>query len=101
MELKAHFSSIHKVIIDHLALAQAQSKIAAAVAWFTDRDITEVLYKKARSGIRVSLVLIGYEINTGARRLHFHRRSAAGDRVIFLPAGGSDEPTMYHNLLLS
>ncbi len=53
MELKAHFSNIHKVIIDHLE--QAQSEIVAAIAWFTDRDIFEVLCKKARSGIKVKL----------------------------------------------
>src|SRR3546814_2142160 len=44
---KAHFSGIHKVIIDHLGAAQIE--IAAAVAWFTDREIFEVLCKKARS----------------------------------------------------
>jgi len=37
MELKAHFSNIHKVIIHHLE--QAQTEIVAAIAWFTDRDI--------------------------------------------------------------
>ena len=47
MELKAHFSNIHKVIICHLT--QAQSEIVAAIAWFTDRDIFDVLCKKARS----------------------------------------------------
>ncbi len=43
MELKAHFSNIHKVIIGHLE--QAQTEIVAAIAWFTDRDIFEVLIK--------------------------------------------------------
>ena len=57
MELKAYFTNIHQVIIDHLKLAQ--SEIIAAVAWFTDRDIFEVLCDKARSGVKVSIVLIG------------------------------------------
>jgi hypothetical protein len=94
MELKAHFSNIHKVIIDHLT--QAQSEIVAAIAWFTDRDIFEVLYKKARSGVKVSLVLIGDEINKGPGGLNFQRLSVVGGQVIFLPAGSRDEPIMHH-----
>ena len=71
MELKAHFSNIHKVIIGHLE--QAQLEIVAAIAWFTDRDIFEVLCKKARSGISVSVAIIGDEINQGPGGLNFQR----------------------------
>jgi hypothetical protein len=94
MELKAHFSNIHKVIIDHLE--QAQSEIVAAVAWFTDRDIFEVLCKKAGSGISVSVALIGDEINQAPGALKFQRLDALGGRVLFLPPGSRDEPTMHH-----
>ena len=94
MELKAHFSSIHKVIIDHLE--QAQTEIVAAIAWFTDRDIFEVLCEKASSGIKVSLALIGDEINQGPGGLNFHRLTNIGGKVVFLPPGSRDEPTMHH-----
>ncbi len=94
MELKAYFSNIHKVIIDHLE--QAQSEIVAAVAWFTDRDIFEVLCNKARSGIKVSVALIGDEINQGPGGLNFHRLSNLGGQVIFLPPGSRNERTMHH-----
>lgn len=94
MELKAHFSNIHKVIIHHLE--QAQTEIVAAIAWFTDRDIFEVLCKKARLGIKVSVALIGDEINQGPGGLNFHRLSNFGGNVIFLPPGSRDEPTMHH-----
>lgn len=94
MELKAHFSNIHKVIIDHLE--QAQTEIVAAIAWFTDRDIFEVLCKKASSRIKVSLALIGDEINQGPGGLNFHRLINLGGQVIFLPPGSRDEPTMHH-----
>lgn len=94
MELKAHFSNIHKVIINHLV--PAQSEIVAAIAWFTDRDIFEVLCKKARSGIKVSVALIGDEINKGPGGLNFQKLSNFGGKVIFLPAGSRDEPTMHH-----
>jgi hypothetical protein len=94
MELKAHFSNIHKVIINHLE--QAQSDIVAAIAWFTDRDIFEVLCKKARSGTKVSIALIGDEINQGPGGLNFQKLSNFGGKVIFLPPGSRDEPTMHH-----
>lgn len=94
MELKAHFSNIHKVIISHLE--QAQSEIVAAIAWFTDRDIFEVLCMKSRSGLKVSIALIGDEINQGQGGLNFLRLSNFGGQVIFLPPGSRDEPTMHH-----
>lgn len=94
MELKAHFSNIHKVIIHHLE--QAQTEIVAAIAWFTDRDIFEVLCKKARSGVKVSVALIGDEINQGPSGLNFQRLSNFGGQVIFLPPGSRDAPTMHH-----
>lgn len=94
MELKAHFSNIHKVIINHLE--PAQSEIVAAIAWFTDRDIFEVLCKKARSGIKVSVALIGDEINQGPGGLNFQKLGNFGGKVIFLPPGSRDTPIMHH-----
>ena len=49
MEVKAYFIDIHKVIIKQLELANSQ--INVAVAWFTDKEIFDVLCKKAQSGI--------------------------------------------------
>jgi hypothetical protein len=94
MELKAHFSNIHRVIIDHLE--KANFEVVAAVAWFTDRDMFEVLCKKAHSGINVSVALIGDDINQGPGALNFLRLEAAGGRVAFLAQGSRDEPTMHH-----
>lgn len=94
MELKAYFSNIHKVIIHHLE--QAQTEIVAAIAWFTDRDIFEVLCKKARSGIKVTVALIGDEINQGPGGLNFQRLVNFGGQVFFLPPGSRDAPTMHH-----
>ena len=94
MELKAQFSNIHKVIIHHLE--QSQTEIVAAIAWFTDRDIFEVLCKKARSGIKVTVTLIGDEINQGPGGLNFQRLVNFGGQVIFLPPGSRDAPTMHH-----
>jgi hypothetical protein len=94
MELKAYFTNIYEVIIDHLE--EARFEIVAAVAWFTDRDIFEVLCKKASSGISVSVALIGDDINQGSGALNFPRLEAAGGKVTFLSQGSRDEPTMHH-----
>ncbi len=94
MELKAHFSNIHKVIINHLE--QAEFEIVAAIAWFTDQDIFEVLWKKARSGIKVSVALINDEINQGPRGLNFQRLRDVGGQIIWLPPGSRHEPIMHH-----
>lgn len=94
MELKAHFSNIHKVIINYLD--QAQAEIVAAIAWFTDREIFEVLCKKAGSGVKVSVALIGDEINQGPGGLNFARLRNIGGQVILLPLGARDQPIMHH-----
>ena len=94
MEVKAYFSDIHKVIIKQLE--GAGSDIHVAVAWFTDKDIFDVLCKKAQSGINISLVLVGDDINCGAGRLNFIRLENLGGKVTFLPTGSQDTPLMHH-----
>jgi hypothetical protein len=94
MELKAHFNNIHQAIMTHLA--QAETDIMAAVAWFTDRDIYELLCKKATAGINVSIILIDDQINQGPGGLHFDRLREVGGEVTLLPSGSRDEPMMHH-----
>ncbi len=98
MDIKAHFSGIAKVIIDHLR--EAQFEIVAAVAWFTDREIFEVLCRKARLGVKVTLVLIGDEINQGAGRLNFARLQHLGGQVVFLAPYSATEPIMHHKFCI-
>lgn len=94
MEVKAHFSAIHQVIISHLQ--HTKDDITAAVAWFTDREIFDELCKKARAGVRVSVALMGDNINQGAGGLNFSRLTHLGGQVVFLPAGSHTEPLMHH-----
>lgn len=94
MEPKAYFSNIHEVIIDQLQ--KAQNEISAAIAWFTDRDIFEVLCKKVTTGVDISIVLIADEINQGAGGLNFTRLKNLGGKVIFIPSGSSKDPIMHH-----
>lgn len=94
MELKAHFSNIHQVIIGHLQLAQTE--IVAAVAWFTDSELFEVLCRKVRAGVKVSVVLIADEINRGPHGLNFSLLGSLGGQVLFLSAASRNEPIMHH-----
>lgn len=94
MELKAHFTNIHKVIIGYLEDAEAE--IIVAIAWFTDRDIFEVLCNKARAGTKVSVVLIGDKINQGPGGLNFQRLRNYGGAVAFFSSSGRNEPLMHH-----
>ena len=98
MEIKAYFSDIHKIIIEQLE--GADSQIQVAVAWFTDKDIFDVLCKKAQRGIKVSVVLIDDDINRGAGRLNFVRLENLGAKVTFLPKGSQDAPIMHHKFCI-
>lgn len=94
MELQAHFHRIPLVIIEHLGVAQ--SEILAAVAWFTDRDIFDVLCRRAQAGVEVSIAVLGDHINTAPGALNFQRLRNLGGNVSFLPPGSDGEPMMHH-----
>lgn len=94
MQLQAHFQNIQQVIIDHLQ--DAQHEILVAVAWFTDREIFEVLCQKAQSGVQVSVALLGDDINQAPGALNFHRLRNLDGKVTFLPSGSDGAPMMHH-----
>lgn len=94
MELKAYFSDIHRVIINHLE--QAQSEVVVAVAWFTDQEIFDVLCNKASRQVKVSVVLMGDEINQGPGGLNFRKLEQLAGKIVFLPSGNRSDPIMHH-----
>jgi len=94
MQLQAHFQNIQRVIIDHLQ--DAQHEILVAVAWFTDREIFEVLCQKAQAGVQVSVALLGDDINQASGALNFQRLRNVGGKVTFLPSGSDGAPMMHH-----
>lgn len=94
MDLRAYFTNIHNVIIDHLS--NAQQEIIVAVAWFTDQEIYDVLCKKAQLGIKVSIALIADDINQRPGGLNFNRIKNLGATITFIPATNSYEGTMHH-----
>lgn len=94
MQLQAHFKNIQSIIIEYLQAAETE--ILAAVAWFTDAEIFEILCNKRQAGLHVSIALLGDDINKAPYALDFQRLSDLGGRVTFLPAGSDGEPMMHH-----
>ena len=94
MQLQAHFHDIQQVITRHLETAQ--DEILAAVAWFTDREIFDVLCQQAQAGVRVSIAVLGDDINQAPGALNFRRLRNLGGKVAFLPPGSDGEPMMHH-----
>lgn len=95
MQLQAHFYDIQQVITRHLKAAQ--DEILAAVAWFTDREIFDVLCQQAQAGVRVSIAVLGDDINQAPGALNFRRLCNLGGKVAYLPPGSEGEPMMHHN----
>ena len=50
LETQAYFENIKQVIAEHLEAAERS--IFVAVAWFTDKDLYDILCRKARAGLR-------------------------------------------------
>jgi len=94
VQLQAHFYDIQQVITQHLETAQ--DEILAAVAWFTDREIFDVLCQQAQAGVRVSIAVLADDINQAPGALNFPRLRNLGGKVALLPPGSDGEPMMHH-----
>ena len=72
MQTEAVFEGISKRI--EKELKTAQSSIYIAVAWFTNRNLFDVLLEKAQDGIHVQLMLSNDHINTNSHVDHTQLR---------------------------
>lgn len=72
MQTEAVFEGISKRI--EKELKTAQSSIYIAVAWFTNRNLFDVLLEKAQDGIHVQLMLSNDHINTNSHVDHTRLR---------------------------
>ena len=61
LETQAYFENIKQVIAEHLEAAERS--IFVAVAWFTDKDLYDILCRKARAGLSVRVVIVDDDIN--------------------------------------
>ena len=94
METTARFENIPQEIARRLAAATQE--IVVAVAWFTDRDLFDVLCKQAGRDLRVRLAVLDDRINVGPGRVNFPRLQDVGGEVFLIPAGGDRDPIMHH-----
>lgn len=91
MHTEAVFEEIAKRIEQEIG--KAQSSIIIAVAWFTNRNLFDVILKKAQQGCRVHLMITDDEINNNSQidyrlleqhQSHFYKI-------------GNDEKALMHN----
>jgi phosphatidylserine/phosphatidylglycerophosphate/cardiolipin synthase-like enzyme len=59
--IEPHFGDIRSIILEHLR--DARYDIYVAVAWFTDKQLYDLLVQKAKQGLNVELTIIKDEIN--------------------------------------
>ena len=63
METQAYFEDIQHYILKELR--KARTSILVAVAWFTDKELYEVLCLKASDGVKVEVLITNDRINKG------------------------------------
>lgn len=61
--IEPYFGDIRKIILEHLR--EARFDIYVAVAWFTDRELFDILIEKSKQGLNVELTVIKDDINLG------------------------------------
>ena len=98
METYAYFDNIHQHILQEVN--QTKFDITAAIAWFTDKDIYNLLCKKAAQNVGVRLLLIRDRINTGQYGLNFDRLKDLGGEVFFIPDPKHGGATMHNKFCI-
>ena len=56
------FDDIKSLLVNELT--KAKFTIWIAVAWFTDKDLANLLYKKSKEGLNVQIIINGDKINS-------------------------------------
>jgi tetratricopeptide (TPR) repeat protein len=74
MSIKAHFINIKNEILQNIT--KAEKSILGAIAWLSDKELMNVLYSKARSGIKIELIISDDQENVKYLELHNNLKSA-------------------------
>jgi hypothetical protein len=90
MITQAYFEDIQENIARELR--KANQSILLAVAWFTDRELFDILCNKARANLKVEILLMNDQINAG--RLDYARLQRLGGNVHW--AREEDNPLMHN-----
>jgi hypothetical protein len=97
---KPYFKNIREEIIKQLAYAQ--NSVYVAVAWFTDKELFEILLDLAtKRGINVYLLILDDEINEGAN-IPFEKLNQVGSKFYSMPVGylGNSYARMHHKFCI-
>ncbi len=82
MQTQAYFENIQEQIIKHLN--NARYSVTIAVAWFTDKDIFDVLLKISNQKVKVQLLILSDDINLDSG-IDYKLLNEAGGNVWLLP----------------
>lgn len=93
MKAESHFEEIHSVISSKIV--NAKKEIKAAVAWFTDPDLIELLAHKAKNGVVVDLIISDNETN---QKTDYSSLQAAGVNLQIYPQKGYG--SMHHKFCI-
>jgi hypothetical protein len=93
-DVSAYFENLHEIIIGELK--SARKSITAAVAWFTDREILDVLCRCAHQGVNVQVAMNDDQINSPPRAPNYHRLTALGGKIFRISSGSRNETLMHH-----
>jgi hypothetical protein len=75
------FKNIRQVI--RFELEKAEHEIKAAIGWFTNRELFDLLCVKAKAGVRVQLVVLNDYINNREGGLEFQQLIDLGWKFLF------------------
>lgn len=95
METVAYFENIKGVLLSELN--RATREIVAAVAWFTDPDILDLLEQKAKNSVNVRLLIVEDQINVGERGLDFEVLEDNGGEVALIKGTDTNKQAIMHN----
>jgi hypothetical protein len=90
MSTKAYFENIQSVIATELEMAD--NSIYVAVAWFTDRQLKDILCQKASEGVQVRVLILNDDINAIYGINPDEIRAAGGEMHLI----GSKSETMHN-----
>lgn len=91
----AHFKEIRYLLRQELA--QAQSSIQVAVAWFTDQAIFDVLLQKAAEEVSVTLIIRNDVINVNPKGLNWQQLVDAPNTTLFF---SNHLPPLHHKFCI-
>lgn len=83
MENENYFEGIHDKLVEKLG--GAQKEIKAAVTWFTDYSLIDVLSNRARAGVKVEVIIAENESNY---KIDYSKLTNAGAIIMCIPANG-------------